>query len=172
MIHEFARCPFCSYGVLAIDDSGPTFIIEPQIKKGRPCPHLALAIASFEATSDEGPVQQSGVWRWSRGEGLVGPDAQGDVLGDYLTDLVCVCLPWRELIPKVPYQLVGVSAGEREAVRKGWGYFPVLAGKKVLEGSIDGWALYSHEPEDLLRDVHERLGLWMRMSAEMPHATP
>jgi hypothetical protein len=57
---------------------------------------------------------------------------------------------------------VGVYASERETARKGWGYFPVLAGKKVLEGSINGWALYSHRPADLLRDIRKRLKMWTR----------
>ena len=51
---------------------------------------------------------------------LVGPDAQGDELGDYLSDLACDGLPWPELAPEVPYELAGVYAGERESAGKGW----------------------------------------------------
>jgi hypothetical protein len=42
MIHEFARCPICHRGILAIDDRTPTLVIELQSEKGRPCPHLVL----------------------------------------------------------------------------------------------------------------------------------
>jgi hypothetical protein len=66
----------------------------------------------------------------------------------------------------VPYELVGVYASERESARKGWGYFPVLAGEKVLTGMINGWALYSHRPADLLREIRNKLELWRQMSVQ------
>jgi hypothetical protein len=59
MIHEFARCPICNRGVLAIDDRIPTFVIEPQRENGRPCPHLALATVALEPSLPPLPAESS-----------------------------------------------------------------------------------------------------------------
>ena len=167
MIHEFARCPFCNRGVLAVDDAGPSFVFEPDRPNGGACPHLALATVCFSADANKprGSFVTEKVWRWSHGNGLQGPDAGGDELGDYLTDLACDGLPYPQLVPKVPYRLVGVYASEREDRHKGWGYFAVASDKGLLEGSINGWALYTRSPAALIRDIHKRPDLWTRMSA-------
>lgn len=154
MIHEFARCPYCDDCVLAIDDQLPAFLINPESAAGQACPHLVLATVCLDLHSPRTsvPAGRTGVWRWSLDEGLVGPKADGDPLGDYLTDLACEGLA-PEFFPTIPHRLVGVYAAERESKRLGWGYFPMNTGEKVLTGLINGWALYSLRPEALMAEI-------------------
>jgi hypothetical protein len=93
---------------------------------------------------------------------LVGEsDDRNRELAEYLTGVACASFLRRpELSPGVPYELVGVYASNRESARKGWGCFPVIAGKKVLTGMINGWALYSQTPAALMRDIRNRIKLW------------
>jgi hypothetical protein len=87
MFHEFARCPYCKRGVMAIDDDVPTFVFDPDHANGAPCAHLALATVGFEVVSAEtgelnNSKPRSSSWHWSHGDGLRGPEPMEDELGD------------------------------------------------------------------------------------------
>jgi hypothetical protein len=171
MIHEFARCPSCGKGVLAVDDDVPTFVFDPDSAFGAPCRHLALATACLspflqEKVDPRPPIleQRAGVWVWSHSDGLRGPDAQGDELGDYLTDLACDSIPYPQIFPRVTYHLTDFNALDREKICKGSGVFP-LANDQGLElwAKLYGWALYSRHPAALVADIRKRIRLWQRL---------
>lgn len=162
MIHEYARCPFCDDCILAIDDQLPAFLINPHCDKGEACPHLVLATVCIEVERGQrgrsaAPCGPTGVWRWARDAGLLGPEADADDLGDYLTDLACDSLPGEEYFPTIPYRLVGAYASERESKHTGWGYFPIVVGESVLTGMVNGWALFSLRPQELMADIRYRV---------------
>jgi hypothetical protein len=59
-----------------------------------------------------------------------------------------------EFIPIGDHVVLGETAMEREKSRPGTGEFTVIRQKQVLEGVLDGWAMFAAQPAMVMEQVN------------------
>ncbi len=164
MYREFCRCPYCGEGAVGVEDSEPAIIFDPSQGTGHgPCPHLAyvscvLSVSQAGANPTPDLPERSGNWFWAFGDEGVQPyPAKGSPrkhYADHVVDLGYEITPDEYVPSQTPYQVVGGTYSERDAARPGSGTFDMgMYGGEHLVGTLEGWGIYSPNPECLAREV-------------------
>lgn len=160
-MHRFlARCPYCDRGEVLVDYYRPVLVFDRGGAKAKPCPHLAFlsaALGVYPAKSEDMVDERSGNWFYVLGKGLRDMPLHGplDSLMDFIDHLACDLLPDDELYPDVEYQVVG---GPCSDLISGCEFAIHDAPGTRLQAILDGWAIYSCRPAQLVKVAQEIAG--------------
>jgi hypothetical protein len=184
MIRIVSRCPYCSDGVIALDDDIPDVVFNPDRVGGVSCPHLALAsirLAAYAPTRRRvrpaGPTprgrlvaRRSGWWIWAHGRGLHrrGFDRQLDILMEKLDSFARDGEPFDVSPFEIRYRAVGGSWREREERSCASGHFLLpRPGETPLNAFLNGWGIYGPNPAAFVRTTLDGVGSLTDRLAEL-----
>ena len=162
MIRSIARCPFCYRGHLAIDCDSARLVFNPDCLDPEPCPHLAASTGALDVAhydpygTDQRVPSRCLDWLWLRGPGFVKDTWHGCAALDlerYLFDVVIDEVADPSFAPPRPFVVAGGSATQREELRPRTAEFRV-AGPGHMIGILDGWAIYAHDADRLVRGIY------------------
>jgi hypothetical protein len=161
MIREICRCPDCRQAC-GLDDE----VLDLVFELGAPCEHCAFLAAWLGAYEGERVVEsRSCLLLWVRGEGLQRirtselPDSLCEYVQMLATNDIPGCPPLlsaEDLPVGVKYAVTGGTSTQREEAQPGSGEFLLAeGGGPALSADLDGWGLFSHNPDAAVAAIRE-----------------